>query len=137
MGDGMNFITRHAEGVIMNNNQNNIQQIGILAYINQLCLLSCSTLEGRIQAAKKILNKKRMVPIYLNHEILFFQTKAIRDYNTIFINYFNVGSTQQLSTKKTLITFLNGDVLTVFCSYQKIKKQLQCCEELLRYCTKL
>ena len=62
---------------VINKNINNI--------INNNCLLYGSSLNGRKEYAKDILNKTYKLPIFINDNIMLLQINSIRDKNCLFI----------------------------------------------------
>lgn len=77
----------------------------IRSYVNSLCIKNLSTLKGRIDATKKILNIKYNVPMYVSKDLILFK---VNDKNsTIWINYVSI---KDFGYKDKVATFLFNDL---------------------------
>ena len=102
----MNYVTRHPEG-IMTDGPKQVQKIGLKAFINNLCLEHLSTYEGRQIAARKMLQRRNNVPIYVHNHMILIATHAIRHPACMFVNAQNV-SHVQTEDNQTILWFLDG-----------------------------
>ncbi len=124
MGDIVYYVKRNEDGIYLKTESASTNlNIGLKNYLNSLCLKNMSTYDGRRTAAVKLLRQKSNIPIYINKELIVYPTKPIREYDTVFVNFFAVLSIKSLSKKATLFTFANLEELIVEISIQKILKQ--------------
>lgn len=127
----MNYIKRSSEGIIIDGKEINIT---LKKYLNSICILDGSTLNGRIQFSKNVL-KCNLVPIYINDDIILSQTASMRVYEVIIFNalelekYHVIGSSIQL-------TFYDGQTILVDCTIQKFKSQLCKVKSLVKFIKK-
>lgn len=77
--------------------------------LEENCEYYGSTYDGRVKAAKKILNFSYKIPIVVEEteKLIFFPTKSISDSSCCWINY-NYVSKREKSGKNTKVKFLNG-----------------------------
>ena len=97
---------------------------GLKQFINDLCVKNLSTFEGREKASGIILNRKSILPIYVDQEMCLFPTESIRNYGCIYINYNELLSFKAQSNKETKIIFYDLSEILVNISYEKIRKQV-------------
>ncbi len=125
----MNYVTRSTEGIYIGGT-NKIEKIGLIRYINNLCINNISTYEGRKQAAKKMLKRNKLVPIYINKNIILFPTSSIRILDMYFINYLKIINVYEQG-KTSIIYFTDGTSLTVSIPKKNIVSMMKLCEQLL------
>jgi len=120
----MYFIKRHENGIVIRETSGLIVlPTSLKKYLNELCLNNLTTYEGRITATKILLSDKKNIPIYINRNLLFYSTGSLRDYNTVFVNYFSVISVVKVSKSTTRFIFTNLEEEIMEVSYQRIMKQ--------------
>lgn len=56
--------------------------------MNRWCLYNGATLQGRVQAARWLLQRERLVPVHVHTELLLIPTRSMRDYDCVLFNYF-------------------------------------------------
>jgi competence transcription factor ComK len=122
MGDAMKYIKRSCEGIEISSYRIDTIRVGFTSYIDRLCKKNGSSLKGRITSAKYILNRHRMVPIYVNENIILLLTKDIRHIETVAINCMRVISFSQ-KEDNTLVTFDDLTSILLKTTIKKIKKQ--------------
>lgn len=124
MGDKMKYIKRSSEGTMISKSSKEFVKKGLKQSINEWCIKNLSTFEGREKAAGILLNRKSVLPIYVNKDIFLFPTESLRNYSCIYINYNELLSFTELSTTETRIIFYDLTEIVVPISYQKIKMQI-------------
>jgi competence protein ComK len=125
----MNYIKRHSLGCYLGGD-NKVVQKGIKDYLNQLCIKNLSTFDGRKYAASKLLNKSRLVPVYINKNVLLIQTKSLRMESVCFINYFAIHFIESFG-KHCIITFHDGSTLEINLSHKLFLNKLNSAKKLL------
>jgi competence protein ComK len=130
----MYYIKRHEYGITLKSEDSTqIIHTSLIKYLNQLCLKNMTTYEGRIEAAKRIFPKQRNNPIYINENCILYQTKSIRESNTVLVNYFTVIAFKKVSNALTRFIFTNLDEEIMEVSYEKIMKQHSKIKIILEY----
>ena len=61
-----------------------------LSVIKSICVDHLTSLESYLKSVKRILDSRYRIPIVLSSRYAFFSTKAIRNIDSIWINYFAV-----------------------------------------------
>ena len=103
----------------------------ILNIVENSCSFYGSTLEGRTDASKKILNTNIKVPIVVEDikKIIFFPTKATYRIGCKWLSFNNIDKIEKVGKKNNLtrIFFCNGMVQDVNISYEIIYRQFYNC----------
>ena len=103
----------------------------ILTIIENSCSFYGSTLDGRIEASKKILNTNIKVPIVVEDvkKIIFFPTKASYRTGCKWISFSNIDKIEKVykSNNLTRIYFCNGMTQDINISYEIIYRQFYNC----------
>ena len=134
MGDNMYYLTRKANGILIKDaSKEYLISTGIKKYINKLCMSNLSTYDGRRLSTAKLLNQKDNIPIYIDRSTFLFPTKALREYDTMFINYFSILSIRKIDHKNTLFIFDNLEEITINISIKKVYKQYKRIEKINDY----
>jgi len=119
----MYYIKRYNEGILVKCEFSELLiKTGIKSYLNNLCMDSLSTFEGRKKAITKLISHRNNVPIYINKNTFVYPTKSLREYDMLFINYHEVLSYKKLDKYNTLFVFKNLEELVVEVSVKKIVK---------------
>lgn len=129
-GDMMKYITRSNVGILIDGQE---YSVGLKKYLNSLCIKGLSTFDGRVEASKIILKKRTNPPVFISPEVCLFPTKSIRDYNMIYINYFEVLSVSYVDNKSCLLVFNDLSRLYLDIPKNRIDKQLKYTEKILLY----
>jgi competence protein ComK len=96
----MKYARRSGYGIIVDGVEVNQSMYG---YLNGLCVAYFSTYEGRIQAVRKILNRKRSVPLFVSPEVVLFGSSNIKEYGCVFINYRRVIKIQKQGENSVIL----------------------------------
>lgn len=131
MGDKMKYLKRSVEGTMLSYKNKEFQKKGLKQSINDLCIRNLSTFEGREKASGILLNRKSILPIYVNKDVFLFPTESIRNYNCIYINYNELLSIKRFSNGGTKIIFYDLTEITVDISYERIKNQVHRVQRIL------
>lgn len=133
----MNYLVRSEIGIKVVSKTGEIQEIkkGLIEYLNQCAMKNLSTYEGRVKSVKNVLGITSKIPVYIDHENLFFPSKGIRNYDCVFINYCYVLSTTRWHSNQTRITFHNLTDLIIDVEYKKINIQIKKCEKIISHIT--
>ena len=130
----MYYLKRHINGVMLKSEEKEeILQIGMKQYINNLCLDYLATFDGRRKAISRLLRQNNNIPIYINDEVFVYPTKSLREYDMVFINYHSVLSYKRIASKKTKIIFENFDELIINISIKKVIKQHERIKYIIQY----
>lgn len=89
-----------------------------------ICERKLFTYETRAALTKKKLQVKVRIPIYINKEILLIPTKSPKNYDCIWLNYFNIVKVIK-KNHYCEVVFSNLQTLTLKESYSKIMKSLK------------
>jgi len=127
----MNYIKRSNTGVEIGINKNIVQMdIGLVKYINDLCLEYGSTLEGRIKSFKKNYGILNNTPILVNNQIALIPLKSIRKYDSVLINYFEVFRIEKMEGN-VLVYYHDNTTLEVDISFTLLTKKMKLIEDIL------
>lgn len=96
-------------------------------HVNSLCIKSFSTLNGRVEAVRKLLKLKYNVPIYVNEKILLFKVVSCKTY---WINYFNIKDID-IKNNISIIIFNNLEILELDVSKRVIVNRVRVCHKIL------
>ena len=130
----MYYLTRNGNGILIKDSSKEyLINAGIKKYINKLCMDNLSTYDGRRLSIAKLLNQKDNIPIYIDKSTFLFPTKALREYDTVFINYFSIPSIKKIDHKNTLIVFDNLEEININISIKKVFKQYKRIEKINDY----
>lgn len=91
--------------------------------ISLWCLMNGSTIEGRMDAFKSILNISQKCPIYVTSNCILIPSLSINNDECIYVNFHNIFDIKK-ADNKTKITFINGKNETVDISYHVMHKQM-------------
>lgn len=83
------FIKNESDGAYIYPNRRRSGASSI-AVIKKLCIKHLTTLEGYLKSARLITNCRYKIPIVLSSKYVFFSTKAIHDFDSIWINYMQI-----------------------------------------------
>ena len=126
----MNYIKRNQFGILKDNIQ---LETSLISHINDLCINGLSTLKGRTEAAKRLLRIARLVPIMVDENKMLIQTKSLREYDCVLINYYNLLSVVRIDNITTKVIFRDLSEIIINTSFKKIKGQVSLCERLLAF----
>lgn len=111
--------------IVYSNNKITIEQT-IPNILNEACLRSLSTLEGRIKATKQVYKINKFVPVYISDQIIMQPLYSNRSWQQIYINICNVKKISKSNTG-TIIMFSNNETLIVDISITRIKQYFKKC----------
>ncbi|WP_162164081.1 competence protein ComK [Acholeplasma hippikon] len=127
----INYIKNDFDGGMTYPNKELIER-SALGVIKKLCMRNLFTLEGYLKATKKTFNLGYKVPIYINDHHIFIYTKALKDYDNIFINYTEIKEVK--SNKFGIeITFNNLEKIEVKLSIKNYKRLVMTIFSLYKY----
>ena len=101
----MKYIKRDIEGILIVNKQETIIKSSLLKHINRLCMKSGSTYNGRIASLKYVMNRKGLVPLYVNNQELYIFSKNIREWDVVLVNYHRILSYRKYCYNQVLVVF--------------------------------
>lgn len=120
----MDYIKRCIDGVFIVSNKSFKENKGLVSYIQELCLNDGSSMNGRIEFSKHLLQSKSKVPFFVSEDILLVPTHSIRNYDCALINLFNVCEVRK-SYSGLKLSFVSGNILEVSISRHIWMNQLQ------------
>ena len=124
MGDKVNYIRRHIDGIELNSELGSmIKDTSLKKYINELCMKNLSTYDGRREATSKYLNENNNIPIYIDKEIFLYPIKSLRVHDTVFVNFNELLSVKMEGIGYTKFIFSNLSEITLEVSINRVKKQ--------------
>ena len=71
--------------------------------IDELCLAHGSSLIGRIDFAKRVTGKKRMLPIYVSSKCILCPSGSLKSYETVVHNWFHVARNSSIQIPHSLL----------------------------------
>jgi len=130
----MYYLKRHNNGIMIKDETSEyLVSSGIKKYLNNLCMNNLSTFDGRRKAIVKLLKQKDNIPIYIDSENFVYPTKSIRDFDMVYINYFEVLSYKTVGFKKTLIVFNNLEYLIIDIDIKRVDRQHKRIKKITEY----
>lgn len=124
----MNYMRRNSYGLLIDEVAHDLS---IKKYLNEICLANLCTYDGRILAAKLILKRSRIVPLFINSTMCLIFTKSIREYDCILLNFHNILSVHKLQNGAVKVCFSDLIELEIKCSYNHLRNQMNLCNILL------
>lgn len=94
--------------------------------INKWCLDSLTTYQGRLDAIKQKYRLKKLVPIYIDKELMLFPIDNKQKLDNVYINSLNILEIDKLANQ-TKIVFKNKEYLIIDKKYQLINNYYQRC----------
>ncbi len=91
--------------------------------INQLCLENMSTYLGRRKATQIKYGIQKLTPIIVDDDVLLFPTHSSRDYENVWINFYEITNFNDEG-----VIFRGGK--TLICKLAVVKRQLKKCQEI-------
>lgn len=104
----------------------------LLKYIlNKSCIYYGSSLKGRMEGAKNLINGKYKLPIIISEKnnILFFPIKGAKNNEIIWLNFNQIKNFQK-NKNQIEVTFLNGYTHKFFVSFTIFNNQMFKCSRL-------
>lgn len=104
----------------------------LLKYIlNKSCIYYGSSLKGRMEGAKNLINGKYKLPIIISEKnnILFFPLKGAKNNEIIWLNFNQIKNFQK-NKNQIEVTFLNGYTHKFFVSFTIFNNQMFKCSRL-------
>ena len=114
------------ETIIYTSDKEIVSQENIYKIFDDWCLVSLTTYEGRIEAIKKIYQIKKLVPIYINQDLMLFPIENRKSVENIYINVTKITKICDIDNK-TKIFFKNCDSIIVNKKYQLVNNYYQRC----------
>ena len=123
-GKGRSIVYEIDETLIIN--------LDILQIIKNSCLFFGSSLEGRKDGTKYLINCEMKVPIIVEDSklIIFFPTSSYRGNNCIWISYNNLLKYSKLDNKHTSLFFKDNKKVDIEVKYNIIDNQIVRCIKL-------
>lgn len=130
--------------LIGNSNSTNIVKIHnniilektIYNLINNECLKTLSTFEGRVEATKQIFQIYKLIPVYINEGLILQPLYSSKNYEQIYINICNIKKINKVNDQ-TVITFINDKTLFVNIKVERMKRYLKRCLKIKDYQNKI
>lgn len=94
--------------------------------LNEACLESLSTLNGRLEAIKTIYNISKCIPVYINQNAIMQPLYDKKAWNQIYVNICNIVKLTN-NDEQTKILFIGGKVLNVDISMRKLSILINKC----------
>ncbi len=130
----MYYVKRYHNGIVVKDEKNEYSlNSGIKKYLNKLCMDNLSTFDGRKKAIISLLKQKDNIPIYIDNNIFVYPTKALREFDMMYINYFEVLSYKEVGYKSTLVIFKNLEYLVINVNVKRIEKQHKRIKKITEY----
>ena len=100
-------------------------------FINELCLIYLSTVDGRKEAFKKIFGYKYNIPIFVSEKMLFLKVS-----NNIWINVYQIK--EIIKKEKDLVLILsNNEIISILNGYYKNIRKIKEINKVFSYIEKM
>lgn len=119
----MNYLRRHKQGVEWDH-PDHVEPLGLRQVINQLCIQSGSTYQGRIDAARILLKRIQNVPIYINESTLCFASHSLRHPDCTIVNVHNILDLYP-DDVHTIVRFQDDAQIHISISLQQTKRYIK------------
>lgn len=93
---------------------------------NKWCLDSLTTYKGRMEAIKQKYQLKKLVPIYINKDLMLFPVNNKKDVDNIYINVLSILKIEE-ENNLTKIIFKNNDFVYLTKSYKLVNNYYKKC----------
>ncbi len=110
-------------------------QEGLKSFINKLCYNRLVSYEGVLKATKAVFGYQKLIPIYVDTEILLFSTQSIRNLDVLFINYHQIHKIRKLKNEIEIL-FYDQSTLRLQIGRAFINTQIKRCGAINNYLTK-
>lgn len=96
------------------------------------CLFYGSTLKGRKEGTKNLINEVYKLPIIINDAklLIIFPLVSLRSDKSIWLVYNNIKEYHQINKSKVLVTFKNNSTTIIKVSYYRFHMQILKCSRL-------
>lgn len=100
-------------------------------FINELCLIYLSTVDGRKESFKKIFGYKYNIPIFVSEKMLFLKVS-----NNIWINVYQIK--EIIKKEKDLVLILsNNEIISILNGYYKNIRKIKEINKVFSYIEKM
>lgn len=103
---------------------------------NRIANIYLTSLKSYYYALSNVIDAKYNNPLYLNNKVILIATRAIKDYNNIWINFSQVKNFK-IEDKLTTLYFYSGNELVISISKNYLGKQIKKIKEIEKYLKKL
>jgi competence transcription factor ComK len=133
----MNYVKRSNIGVLVScKGEQNEFNLGIRAYINMLCHRRLTSYEGIIKATKKMLDIHKLVPIYIDRNMLLFPLSSIRNMDALYINYYELYKIKKTTNSDVTLIFYDHSKLNIKMNKMFLSRQIKRCEDIIQFLNK-
>jgi len=101
--------------------------------IDVFCLQQGTTIKGRVEAIRKVLQIYQKVPIYIHEDLFLFPTTSSKSNDCVWMNYCNIRKLIIVNYYETIIIFKDKSLLSIVLNYRIIKKQMQRCKQYIKF----
>ena len=106
--------------------------INNLSLVKKMCLEELFSYEGYLKGVKAKFGSVRLIPVYINKNILLIPTKRVRDYENIWLNYSQILLIES-SDNKTKVTFKDYTNITINIKYHNFIKRIKLAKKIINY----
>jgi|GEM_PF-6732175 len=82
----MKYLHRTTKGVRIVGDRVMMHDGSLVRLIDAWCVNNGATMQGRLDAAKRLLNRQRGVPVYVCPDVVLIPSTALRDYDVVVLN---------------------------------------------------
>ena len=99
--------------------------------LDRMCMLKGSSMQGRMDACKYVLQIQRKVPVLVSRclECIFFPINGFMVEDNIWLQYKYIQKVKSVTTSKCIVYFVDGSELLVPVGCRVVYKQLQRCKK--------
>ena len=127
----MRYIKKCMEGILLTDSTETVVQSSLRKYLDTECLKYGSSYDGRISSVKFLSERKGLVPLYVNPEVLLLFTSNIRNWDIVLVNYHRTLSIREYENNQVLVVFEDLKELVLNVSFKRFKKQYDIAQSLI------
>ena len=111
---------------IAGRNINKVMDYSLYDYLNEMCLINGSSLQGRIDSFNYIVKSKQKTPILISikHKLLLIPLYSIYSKECILLNYYNIYKISK-KDEQTYIYFIDGNMEVINIDIRIIRNQIK------------
>ena len=131
----MNCVFRSENGIKVASSHGAVKELkmGLVEYLNNCAMSNLSTYEGRTRSVKSIIGITSKIPLFIDYETLMFPTKGVRNYDCVFINYYQILSIAASNNYKTVVRFKDLTNVVLDIDFSKVNLQIKRCKKIIEY----
>jgi hypothetical protein len=120
----LDYMEEKGNGLYIYHKEMTILKATMQTILNRWLMESCNTLENYLKQAKKMTQKRYLIPIYINEELMLIPIFGYKNKRSIYMNASSIKS-YDVCHQDCVITFQSGRVLKIKKTCHFIEKQVK------------